>query len=505
VSSSVSEGRASVGRNPTPGNPLPSPPRPIWHAFTARNPSFVPPGNSQEPYLRTNIPPIQAQPYAYQTGAGAVYYEGARHEDRVVPQAVRDMAARDSSERERARSRSGHRDRSAERRSRRREGESERDHRHRRRRDRHRRDAGDDEILVERTAPHPSMGNALGIHPGSHYPGQGLYATAAPPVAGGVHPNDPYQSTSRVGGAPSTGHGFPPAIATTGSVSGSRYRDAPLSAGPETSSRAPRTDPNARYADPVSGPSTTPPGHLLASWAAPDLSNPSLNSLGLSAPRQPDGGPNLHAFPAIPMRLTAARDSVSSWGTEDSGPTQGDLFSTLRPLAPAPADGGPPASDLLPRQDGQLLGVGRSNQIAIPRPQHARAPIQPLLAGEADTRPRSRHSHHSHSRSISQTSVVSNREGPQSFSPEDRGFPYAAVPPPPSFPNPYFATRSSAGTPASRPPSHPMPAVPPFPYIPAPQPTTAVSRNPQYTQQPFMYGSASSLPQNSSSSHRSHH
>jgi hypothetical protein len=137
-----------------------------------------------------------------QTGAGAVYYEGARYDDRVVPQAVRDMAARDpGSERERARSRSGHRDRSAERRSRRREGESERDHRHRRRRDRHRRDtAGDDEVLVERTAPaggHPSMGNALGIHPGSHYPGQGLYATA-PPVAGGVHPNDPYPSTSRL-------------------------------------------------------------------------------------------------------------------------------------------------------------------------------------------------------------------------------------------------------------------------------------------------------------------
>ena len=149
---------------------------------------------------------------------------------------------------------------------------------------------------------------------------------------------------------------------------------------------------------------------------------------------------------------------------------------------------------------------GRSNQIAIPRPQHAQAPIQPLLTGDADTRPRSRHSHHSRSGSISQTSVVSNREGPQSFSSEDRGFPYAAIPPPPSFPNPYFATRSSAGTPASRPPSHPVPAVPPFPYIPAPQPTTAVSRMPQYTQQPFIYGnSSSSLPQNSSSNHRSHH
>ena len=66
VSSSASEGRASSSHNHTPGNPLPSPPRPIWHAFTARNPSYVPPGNPQEPYLRTNIPPIHAQPYAYQ-------------------------------------------------------------------------------------------------------------------------------------------------------------------------------------------------------------------------------------------------------------------------------------------------------------------------------------------------------------------------------------------------------------------------------------------------------
>ena len=292
-----------------------------------------------------------------QTGAGAVYYEGARYDDRVVPQAVRDMATMDGSERERARSRSGHRDRSAERRSRRREGESERDHRHRRRRDRHRRDTGgrddDDEVVYDPVGGQPPMDNALGIHPGSHYPGQGFYATAAPPVAGSVHPNDPYQSTSRTQNT--TGHGFPPPIVTTASVSGSRHHhDAPLSAGPETSSRATRTDP--RSTNHVSGPSTTPTGHLLASWAAPDLSNPSLNSLGLSAPTQPDGGPNLRAFPAIPMRLTA-RDSVSSWGTEDSGPTQGDLFSTLRPLAPAPADGGPPASDLLPRQDGQLLGV----------------------------------------------------------------------------------------------------------------------------------------------------
>ncbi len=301
-----------------------------------------------------------------QTGAGAVYYEGARYEDRVVPQAVRDMAARDpGSERERARSRSGHRERerSAERRSRRREGESERD-RHRRKRDRYRRDTAgrDEEGMVERTAPaggQPPMGNALGIHPGSHFPSQGLYAPAAPPVTsttGGVH-NDPYPSTSRGGGAPSTGYGTAPAIVTTVSVSGSRHREAPLSAGPEPS-RAARTDLNARWADPVSRPSSTPTGPLLSSWEAPDLSNPSLNSLGLSAPPQNDGRPNLRAFPAGSASMgPTARNSVSSWGTEDSGPTQGDLFSTLRPLAPAPADGGPLPSDFLPRPEGQLLGV----------------------------------------------------------------------------------------------------------------------------------------------------
>ena len=305
-----------------------------------------------------------------QTGAGAVYYEGARYEDRVVPQAVHDMAARDTgSERERARSRSGHRDRSAERRSRRRDGESERERereRHRRRRDRHRRDTAgrDDEGLSEPSAPtggQPTMGNALGIHPGSQqFPSQGLYAPVAPPftsTTGGTHHHDPYPSTSRAGGAPSTGHGTAPAIVTTVSVSGSRHREVPLSAGPETS-RAHRTDPNARWADAASRPSSTPTGPLLSSWVAPDLSNPSLNSLGLSAPPQIDGGPNFRAFPfpAVPTRMTA-RDSVSSWGTEDSGPTQGDLFSTLRPLAPAPADGGPPASEFLPRSEGQLLGV----------------------------------------------------------------------------------------------------------------------------------------------------
>lgn len=56
-----SENRANGGRNVnSQGNPLPPPPIPIWHAFTARNPNFVPPGNSQD---RASAP---SQPYAHQ-------------------------------------------------------------------------------------------------------------------------------------------------------------------------------------------------------------------------------------------------------------------------------------------------------------------------------------------------------------------------------------------------------------------------------------------------------
>lgn len=262
------------------------------------------------------------------------------------------MASRDApSDRERAQSRSGHRDRSAERRSRRRDGESDK---HRRRRDRHRRDTLDDAIepIVLPSEP-PVVGNALGIHPSSLR--SGLYSPVAPPVTSTFDP-----STSRVGGAPSsrptTSHGMAPPITTTTSVPGSTNRQ--NNGGGSSYSRS---------ADPISRPSSTPIGPVLSSWNAPELTSPSLNSLGLSAPTQDTRG-------AIPQTVRAAsasiplttRDSVSSWGTTDSAPTQGDLFSTLRPLASAPADSGLPSSDLLPMPDGQLLGVVRMHL----RPSH---------------------------------------------------------------------------------------------------------------------------------------
>ena len=59
VNGPTSEDRGNGGRNVSnsQGNPLPYPPRPVWYPFTARNPNFVPPGNSQsEP----------SQPYAHQ-------------------------------------------------------------------------------------------------------------------------------------------------------------------------------------------------------------------------------------------------------------------------------------------------------------------------------------------------------------------------------------------------------------------------------------------------------
>ncbi|KAI9441344.1 hypothetical protein H4582DRAFT_2073544 [Lactarius indigo] len=497
VNTSVSEDRANGGRVPTPGNPLPSPPRPIWYPFTARNPNFVPPGNSQEPYLRTNVPPIHAQPYVYQRVPSTMKAHDMKiawcprpfvtwpQETPVLNESEREVDPGTGSANAAPKGEVADGKEKA--------NETGKDES----------ETGTDAIQDATTKAWPSAllpsgdnrpWEMLSVFTRGHIiPARGFtpqqYLPSLRPLAESIatHIRAPLVVVEHH--PPDTGTA--PAIVTTVSVSGSRHREVPLSAGPEPS-RAARTDHNTRWADPVSRPSSTPTGPLLSSWA----------------PSQNDGGPNLRAFPAgsTSMGLTA-RNSVSSWGTEDSGPTQGDLFSTLRPLAPAPADGGPPASDLLPRSDGQLLGVGRSNQIANPRPQLAHASTQPLFVGhpdrDADTRPRSRHSHHSRSRTISgsQASVVSS--APQPFGPEDRGFPYAAVPPPPSVPFPYSTARSSAGTPASRPPSHPVSAIPPFPYIPAPQPTTAVSRMPQYTQQPFIYGSSSSLSQNSS--HRSHH
>jgi len=256
------------------------------------------------------------------------------------------MASRDvPPEREPAGSRSSHRDRSAER-SRRRDGEGDKQ---RRRRDRLRRDTLEDapEPLVLPDEP-PSIGNALGIHPQSLRPSQGLYSSVAPPV---TSTSDP--STSRAAGAPSsrppTSHGHAPPIAMTTSVPGSSYREAPQHNGS-----------HQRRADSISlsRPASTPIGPVLSTWAAPDLSNPSLNSLGLSAPMQ-DLNPGMVRSASATVPLTA-RDSVSSWGTADSAPPQGDLFSTLRPLASAPADSGFQSNDLLPRHDGQLLGVVRA-------------------------------------------------------------------------------------------------------------------------------------------------
>lgn len=275
------------------------------------------------------------------------------------------MTSRDApAERERTRSRSGHRDHSAERRSRRRDGESDK---HRRRRDRHRRDTLSDVAEPPISGDPPLMGNALGFHPPSLRPGQGLYSSVAPPVS-----TPPGPSTSRAGGVPSsrppTSHGMAPPIAATTSNPGSSYREAPQYNGPYQ-----------RREEPISRPSSTPNGHVLSSWVAPDLSNPSLNSLGLSAAGQ--GGPNSQTIRAssAAMPLTT-RDSVSSWGTAESAPYQGDLFSTLHPLGSAPADSGLPPGDLLPRPDGQLLGVVRAHFYLLATYAHslARAALDQL-------------------------------------------------------------------------------------------------------------------------------
>jgi hypothetical protein len=103
----------------------------------------------------------------------------------------------------------------------------------------------------------------------------------------------------------------------------------------------------------------------------------------------------------------------------------------------------------------------------------------------ADSRPYSRHAQHP--RSQSQTSLFSNRDAsqPPFFTPEDRGYPYASVPPRPSYAVPPPPPLSAAS--ATRPSSHsiPMPLIPSFPQISAPPPVNTASRPPNSASQPF--------------------
>jgi hypothetical protein len=156
-----------------------------------------------------------------------------------------------------------------------------------------------------------------------------------------------------------------PPIAGTASVPGSAYRDASHSNG--TGSFYPHRDGS------ISRPSSTPIGPVLTPWTAPGFANPSMNSLGLS-----ERSRDTHSQAARPVSASippTARDSVSSWGTADSTSAHGDLFSTLRRLDSAPADSGLPPNDLLPRPDGQLLGVVRAHS----RPFHCLCSLTHLL------------------------------------------------------------------------------------------------------------------------------
>lgn len=293
-------------------------------------------------------------PITWKTGAGAVYYEGASYDERVVPRAVRDMASRDAPpEREGARSRSGHRDHStsAERRNRRREGESDRT---RRRRDHRKRDTLEGAVDPTVLPSEPVLGgNALGFHPVSLRPGYDLYSSMppAPPVT-----SDPSTSRARGGSfsRPSTSHGMAPPITGTASVPGSAYRDASHSSG-EGSLYSLRDGS-------ISRPSSTPNGPVLTPWTAPGFANPSMNSLGLSERSRDVSSTHSQAARQVSASVPpTARDSVSSWGTAESTSAHGDLFSTLRRLESAPADGGFLPNDLLPRPNGQLLGVVRAH------------------------------------------------------------------------------------------------------------------------------------------------
>jgi hypothetical protein len=345
----------------------------------------------------------------------------------------------------------------------------------------------------------------------------------APPV---TSTSDP--STSRAGGAsssrPPTRLGISPPIATAASVPGYPYSAAPHSNGVGSFySRGP---------DPTSRPSSTPIAPVLSSWVAPDLENPSLNSLGLSAQALDGGSTNPQTVRAASASiLQTTRDSVSSWGTADSTPAQGDVFSTLRPLGSAPADGDLPHSDLYPRSDGQLLGVVRAQQfrpshypaslvrqgrtvpIATPQPQLPQALTPQPFGGpsnrDTDSRSYSRHAYHP--RSQSQTSLFANPSQlpmPPRFTPDDRGFPYASVPPPPpsvAFPTAYpHSAPPRSTTPGSRRSSYSIP-IPPFPSIPpisAPPPVNTASRPPSHSNAPQTSFPSASSSHSQNPSHR---
>jgi hypothetical protein len=255
------------------------------------------------------------------------------------------MTSRDAPpEREQARSRSGHRDHStsAEGRNRRREGR-----RHRKR------DTLEGAVDSTVLPSEPVLGgNALGFHPTSLRPGS---MPPAPPVS-----SDPGTSRARGGSfsRPSTSHGMAPPIGGAASVPGSAYRDASHSNG-EGSFYSHRGD------SPISRPSSTPIGPVLTSWTAPGFANSSMNSLGLPERSRDVSSTHLQATRGVSTSVPpTARDSVSSWGTAES--TSGELFSSLRRLESAPADGSLPSNDLLPRSDGQLLGVVRAHPRPLP-------------------------------------------------------------------------------------------------------------------------------------------
>ena len=179
-------------------------------------------------------------------------------------------------------------------------------------------------------------------------------------------------STSRPGGAPPsrppTSHGIPPPppLAGTSNVPGFAYRgEPPHNNGASSFYSQPGDNNNS-----ISRPSSTPIGPVHSSWAAPGLANASMNSLGLSEPTRDAGGNNNNNSQRARPMSASANNSVSSWGTADTTSAQGDLFSTLHPLSSAPADSGFPTSDLLPRPDGQLLGVVRAH--------HSRRPSFPV-------------------------------------------------------------------------------------------------------------------------------